>query len=71
METNIKIKKIIKEFLKDNVGELELSNMDKSEIEFDIYPEVEEFITDNDYDYMLDSDEEMYSIVDEIIAELQ
>ena len=71
METNIKIKEIIKEFLKDNVGELELSNMDKSEIEFDVYPEVEEFITDNDYDYMLDSDEEMYSIVDEVIAELQ
>lgn len=71
METNNKIKEIIKEFLKDNVGELELSNMDKSEIEFDIYPEVEEFVTDNDYDYMLDSDEEMYSIVDEVIAELQ
>ena len=71
METNNKIKEIIKEFLKDNVGELELSNMDKSEIEFDIYPEVEEFITDNDYDYLLDSDEEMYSIVDEVIAELQ
>ena len=71
METNNKIKEIIKEFLKDNVGELELSNMDKSEIEFDVYPEVEEFITDNDYDYMLDSDEEMYSIVDEVIAELQ
>ena len=71
METNNKIKEIIKEFLKDNVGELELSNMDKSEIEFDVYPEVEEFITDNDYDYMLDSDEEMYSIIDEVIAELQ
>ena len=71
METNNKIKEIIKEFLKDNVGELELSNMDKSEIEFDVYPEVEEFITDNDYDYMLDSDEEIYSIVDEVIAELQ